>query len=226
MARPASRTGTALIILAKAPVPGFVKTRLIPAVGSAGAAAIAESLLTHTLGQAIESNADRIELCASPEPTHPSIRQALDRVSGWANSRLHLSRQPPGDLGHRMDHSISRLLAHHGKVLLIGTDAPALTADKLRQSSAALDRSPAVFVPAYDGGYALVGMTTEAPFLFENMAWSTPAVMATTRQRLREQQWSWTELDPVHDIDEPQDLAHLPTFLWPAGVRRPVRQEV
>jgi len=225
MERPTRGNGTALIILAKAPVPGFAKTRLIPAVGSTGAAAIAESLLIHALDQAIDTGINRIELCASPDPAHPLIRRTLERVNGWTASRCHLSRQSVGDLGHRMHHSTSRLLAHHEKVLLAGTDAPALTTERIRQASSALDRYPAVFVPAFDGGYALVGLTTTAPFLFENIAWSTPTVMATTRERLREQQWTWLELDPVHDIDEPDDLAHLPTFLWPAGLQRPVRQE-
>ena len=94
--------------------------------------------------------------------------------------------------------------------MLIGTDAPALNADVLAAACAALDQQDAVFVPALDGGYALIGLTRPAPELLLDMTWSTPQVMADTRERARRHGWRWAELAPVADIDEPADLAHLP----------------
>ena len=197
---------TALIVMAKAPVGGQAKTRLIPALGAEGAAQLAQRLLAHTLEQAAGLQADHWELCVSPDTRHPAFEEAVAKAAG----RLQLALQGEGDLGHRMHRAFERVLKAHRKALLIGTDAPALTTDILRQASAALDSHEAVFVPAMDGGYALVGLARPVPSLFHAMTWSTPQVMADTRLRARSAGLAWAELAPVHDIDEPADLAHLP----------------
>lgn len=197
---------TALIIFAKAPVAGLAKTRLIPALGPAGAAAIAERLLHHTLCQAKELAPDHLELCVTPDTRHPAFDQARRTVG----SGLALTEQGDGDLGERMHRALDRALQTHGKALLIGTDAPALDTTALARAEAALNGSSAVFVPALDGGYALIGLTQPAPALLLDMAWSTPRVMSDTRERARRLHKAWSELPPVADIDEPADLAHLP----------------
>jgi rSAM/selenodomain-associated transferase 1 len=135
-------------------------------------------------------------------------------VSG---DRLHLTLQGEGDLGQRMHRALSRVLSVHRRALLIGTDAPALDARILAQAEQALDLAPAVFVPALDGGYALVGLTRPAPELFLDMTWSTPQVMQETRSRARKIGLPWTELPAVPDIDEPADLAHLPQGWLPCN---------
>jgi glycosyltransferase A (GT-A) superfamily protein (DUF2064 family) len=76
-----------------------------------------------------------------------------------------------------------------------------------------------VFVPALDGGYALVGLRRADPRWFHGMAWSHPGVMADTRARLRAAGMRWHELPPVADIDEPADLAQLPAG-WAGGLAR------
>ena len=112
-----------------------------------------------------------------------------------------------------------------GPVLLMGTDVPALDAARLHAAAAALQHHAAVFVPAHDGGYALVGLRGAAgapallATLFAGMHWSTPRVMAQTRARLATAGVAHAELPPVHDIDEPADLQHLP-----AGLRRPTEE--
>jgi glycosyltransferase A (GT-A) superfamily protein (DUF2064 family) len=95
-------------------------------------------------------------------------------------------------------------------VLLIGTDAPALDAAMLREAAAVLEDFDAVFVPAHDGGYALVGLARPAPGLFDEMPWSTSRVMGQTRSRIARDGLRHRELAPVHDVDEPADLVHLP----------------
>jgi len=197
---------TALIVMAKAPVAGLAKTRLIPALGADGAAQLAHRLLVHTLNEAAGLQADHWELCVSPDTGHLAFKQAVAK----ANGELKLTFQGEGDLGERMHRAFERVLRAHGKVLLIGTDAPALTRDVLGLAQAALNDHEAVFVPAMDGGYALVGLTRPMPSLFQAITWSTPQVMADTRLRARRAQVKWTELAPVHDIDEPPDLVHLP----------------
>jgi uncharacterized protein len=201
---------TALIVFAKAPVAGLAKTRLIPALGPDGAAQLAERLLAHTLQQALALPLAHLELCVTPSDQHPAFEHARAAAAG----RLQITLQGEGDLGARMHRALSRALSSHSKAVLVGTDAPALDTARLAQAQQALDTHPAVFVPALDGGYALVGLTQPAPALFEGMVWSTPQVMQDTRLRARAIGLAWTELPPVADIDEPADLVHLPLNGW------------
>ncbi|MBK6591333.1 MAG: TIGR04282 family arsenosugar biosynthesis glycosyltransferase [Burkholderiales bacterium] len=199
-----TRTTTALIIFAKAPVAGSAKTRLIPALGAQGAAALAQRLLDHAVCIGMEAGFDYCELCTTPDHSHATFQRLA------AGYPLVITAQGAGDLGERMHRALSRVLADHARVLLVGTDVPALTPAVLREAAAALDTCDAVFVPALDGGYALVGLTGAHAELFTEMPWSTPQVMQATRARARAAQIAWTELAPVADIDEPADLVHLP----------------
>jgi rSAM/selenodomain-associated transferase 1 len=199
-----TRAGCAIVVFAKAPVAGQAKTRLIPALGAAGAAALAERLLGHAVAAAVAAGADTVELCTTPDAAHPAFVR-LARAHG-----ITLTGQGDGDLGARMDRALARALQQHGRALLIGTDAPALTGMRLAEAAAALATHDAVFVPALDGGYALVGLRRATPALFSGIAWSTPQVMAQTRERAAAAGLRWAELTPLADIDEPADLVHLP----------------
>jgi uncharacterized protein len=148
-------------------------------------------------------------LCVTPDTTH-ALLQALAAEHG-----LSLSVQGEGDLGARMQRALARLLADHDRALLIGSDIPALDAPMLRRADAALQSHDAVFVPTHDGGYALVGLRRPQPLLFEGIAWSTARVMQATRERAAAGGLALAELEPVHDIDGPADLVHLPAALQP-----------
>ena len=201
-----------IAIMAKAPVAGLAKTRLAPALGDAGAAALAERLLAHAVAQAAAAELGAVTLWATPDASHPAFVQA-QRQHGLA-----LTVQAEGDLGARMAQVFQVGFAQDcSPILLMGTDAPELGAAMLRQAAAALQMHDAVFVPAHDGGYALVGLRAAPPgllsALFGGMRWSTPQVMAQTRQRLAAAGIAHAELPSVADIDEPADLQHLPAFL-------------
>lgn len=196
----------ALVVMAKAPIPGLVKTRLIAALGAEGAAHLAQRMLFHTLEQANTLEVDHLELCVSPDTSHPVFQQAHIASMG----RLVLAEQGEGDLGERMNRALSRVLRVHDLALLFGTDAPALSRDLLCCALAALCSHDAVFVPAFDGGYVLVGLRRPAPSLFLNMTWSHPKVLTHTRLRAMQSSLTWLELDAVHDIDGPDDLTYLP----------------
>jgi rSAM/selenodomain-associated transferase 1 len=195
---------TPVIVFAKAPVAGLAKTRLAPALGAAGAAALAHRMLRHALAQATAAAIGPVELCAAPDATHPLLQAAATACGAT------LADQGPGDLGARMHRAIGRHVAQHGRALLMGTDAPALDAAVLRQAAQALQDHDAVFVPAQDGGYVLVGQRVDDPRWFAGMAWSHAQVMADTRVRLRAAGVRWAELAPLADIDAPADLHHLP----------------
>lgn len=200
----------ALIVFAKAPQPGLAKTRLAPALGLAGAAALAERLLRHALQQALDAALGPVLLCVSPDGNHPALVELARRAG------VTLTLQGDGDLGQRMDRALQRQLLQHPAALLMGTDAPALDAKLLHSAAAALAEHDAVFAPTFDGGYVLVGLKRAAPSLFADMRWSHPGVMADTRQRLAAAGLRHHELPWLHDIDEPADLVHLPPA-WREG---------
>lgn len=201
---------TAVIVFARAPRPGEAKTRLTPALGAVGAAALAERMLVHAVAQAAGAGAQAVELCVTPDD---AVTDALFMALQRMHPALALSTQGGGDLGERMARALGRALQAHDAALLMGTDAPGLDAATIARAAAALGPGPAcdaVFVPALDGGYVLVGLARPAPALFAGVAWSTDRVMQQTRERAAAAGLRLVELAPVADIDEPADLRHLP----------------
>ena len=193
-----------IVVMAKAPLAGFAKTRLIPALGAEGAAALAARLLEHAVEQAVAAGTGPVGLCCTPDVNHAAFVRLAERYA------LLLTPQGDGDLGERMARALAHRLAEFERCLLIGADIPGLDAAYLRGAARALLDHDAVFGPALDGGYTLVGLRRPAPQLFEQMAWSTPDVMQHTRERLARLGLRHVELAPLADIDEPAGLAELP----------------
>lgn len=200
----AADTGTAIIVFARAPFPGAVKTRLIPLLGAQGAAELHARLARQTLSTARAAAFRRIELHGSPGIDDPFFRSCAE------NFAVALRAQAGGDLGARMFAAFESALAVHSRVLLVGSDCPALTAEHLSKADHSLrDGADAVLVPCEDGGYALIGLRRADARLFEGIAWGTGAVMADTRSRLKELGWNWRELETLWDVDRPEDYARL-----------------
>ncbi len=201
-----------VIVFAKRPVAGAAKTRLIPALGAEGAARLAARMLAHSLAEAVAAQIGPVELCLDVEPTHPDAQRWRGRAG------VNLTNQGEGDLGERMQRALARALAHAPRALLIGTDVPALDRTPLRAAAEALTAQDAVFVPTEDGGYGLVGLRADPAAglqatlasLFESVPWSTPEVMAVTRDRLAAAGLDWAELPALADVDTPADLYHVP----------------
>lgn len=196
---------TVIQVFAKAPEPGLSKTRLIPAIGAAGAARLARRMLEHALDAALSSGLGPVELWASP---------AFDQAA-WRGFHLpagvQVHPQSEGDLGVRMARAAApRLKAGDGRVLLMGSDCPALTPPRLHEAAAALDCHEAALLPALDGGYALLGLRRFHADIFQRMPWSTPAVADLTLARMQAMQWLVWVGEPLPDIDMPADLVHLP----------------
>ena len=193
-----------IVIMAKAPIAGFAKTRLIPALGAEGAAQLAHKMLSHTLATALASKLGVVEICATPDPTDPAW-QNLDLPSN-----IVWSAQGDGDLGERMARAAVRTTRGGEAVLLIGTDCPAIDVFTLHEAAQALHDYDASVLPTYDGGYALLALKRFDNRLFENMPWSTSTVALETLQRMVEMDCEVKLLQTLHDIDEPLDLAQLP----------------
>ncbi len=200
---------TAVLVFARAPVAGAVKTRLIPLLGAAGAAALQRRLITQALSVAHAAMPDRLELWCAPDTTHPFLQTAAQERGAT------LCAQQGGDLGERMAHAFTTTLRTAGYVICIGSDCPALTAQHLHHAAAALrDSHDAVFVPAEDGGYALIGLARDEPRLFDGITWGGAQVMAQTHARQRELGLRRHELETLWDVDRPDVYRRLLQSGW------------
>lgn len=184
---------TRIVIFAKQPLPGRVKTRLIPALGAEGAARLARGMLEATIEEALATGLD-VELRGDPD------------AAEWRDARLGLAltAQGEGGLGERL----ARAAAAGRPVLLIGADCPELDRRRLRAAADALATHDAVIHPAHDGGYALLGLRRFDESLFEDIAWSTAAVAGQTIAKIEALGWSLHRGETLSDVDEPKDLRH------------------
>jgi len=191
----------ALAILTKAPTAGAVKTRLIPALGADGAAALQARLIERTVETACAAAIGPVTLWVTPAPPHAYFTTLASR------SPIGLAVQPDGDLGARM---LAACQAAAGPAIVIGTDCPALTPAHLREATNVLrEGNEVVVIPAEDGGYVLIGSRQPQPRLFSEMTWGIDTVMAETRRRMVDGRLTWRELSPLWDVDRPEDLARM-----------------
>ncbi|MBH8579424.1 TIGR04282 family arsenosugar biosynthesis glycosyltransferase [Bisbaumannia pacifica] len=197
-------------LFAKAPLPGQAKTRLIPALGAAGAASLHRRLVWRAL--ATTSEASRrlglgpVRLWTALDHHHPffaECRRAFD---------IDLAPQPEGDLGRRMAAAFAEPACPAPR-LLLGSDCPAVTPELVMRCWTALAERDAVFLPAEDGGYGLIGLWRRDAALFADMPWGGDAVMVATRQALTGLGWRWSEPATVWDLDRPAELPRLEA-LW------------
>ena len=197
-----------IAVFARAPQAGAAKTRLIPALGAAAAARLQRRLTLQALTVAQHAALGRVTLWGAPDDQQRFFR-AVQRACG-----VDLRSQSGSDLGARM---AAAFVAQAGPLLLIGSDCPALQpAHLVAAAQVLLDEHPhgkdAVFIPAEDGGYVLVGLRCPQPQLFEAIEWGSERVMAQTRQRLSGLDLSWAELPRLWDVDRPADLLRLATL--------------
>lgn len=205
---------TRILVFAKAPVPGRVKTRLIPALGSEVAARLAAGMLQHSLKQALAAGVGPVELCMSPGP------ESGDWLHAPLPPGIATSSQGAGDLGARMARAARRCAARGEAMLLVGTDCPALDAARLRAAAAQLASHDAVLHPAEDGGYVLLGLRVFHASLFERIPWGGPEVARITLERSAALGWRVWQGETLRDIDAPGDLDALPPgWLSPQAAR-------
>jgi uncharacterized protein len=185
-----------IVAFARFPVAGMCKTRLIPAVGPAGAAEVHTRLVEKCVN-AMRGSGHSIELWTTGAEA-PAFQQ-------WLGNDIAFIDQGEGDLGDRL----ARAAAPY-PVIFIGSDAPDLDAARLIAAAAALQNAPAVIGPAEDGGYYLLGLNAPAPWLFTEMDWGTETVFDETMRRLAAHGITPVVLEPLADVDRPEDLARWP----------------
>lgn len=191
----------AIGILAKAPIPGFAKTRLIPALGTEGSALLQARLIERAVASACAAAVGPVTLWITPREAQDAFSQLCMRHP------ISIAYQVHGDLGARM---YAAAEAAKECVLLIGTDCPALEASHLKSAATILRKgTDAVLAPAEDGGYVLIGMRCAHRALFSGLPWGTPQVLDATRRRLKESGLNWEEPFVLWDLDTSADLARL-----------------
>lgn len=203
-----------LIIMAKYPTPGKVKTRLATVIGKRAAAAVYRQLIEHHRRE-FDGAAFDVEWRYTPArtPFRKMVGQASCLSTGRQRHRQDacptLRPQPPGPLGARMRRSFAEAFARcYGRVVMIGSDCPTMNQRTVRRAFRLLRKFPAVFQPTEDGGYALVGLTGMLD-IFTGISWSTSRVMTQTRRRLQSHGVSFRELPVTFDVDTAADLKRL-----------------
>ncbi len=204
--------GSRLVVFTRYPTPGRTKTRLIPALGAEGAAELQRRMTEHTL-----TRVGAHSLAPADGPTALEIELAFDggsteSMERWVSemrtaARVSLVPQGEGDLGARMARAFERGFdAGRTAVVIVGVDAPGITADHVRVALEALAKRDVVFGPAADGGYWLVGLARPAPSLFADIDWGTDRVLAESLAIADREGLSVERLPTLRDVDRPEDL--------------------
>lgn len=194
---PASR----ILVFAKVPRAGQVKTRLAKAIGAEEAARVYGEWLQDAVVRLHRARLAPIELWVTPDTRHPLFRQLVDTIG------IELHTQPDGDLGQRMHRVMLHALARCESAVLIGSDCPVMQPDYVQRALAVMEAGvDTVLGPAEDGGYVLLGLRKVVAELFAGIPWSTGYVLKATRGQLRAvRRNSWAELETLWDIDRVED---------------------
>lgn len=202
-------TSEKLILFTRYPRPGQVKTRLIAALGATGAADLHRRLTEHALRQALELVQQRA--VALEVQFTGSNRQ---RMTAWLGNEPAFCEQVGGNLGQRLDQAFATAFAAGARsVVIMGSDCPGLNSQILQDAFTALATSDLVLGPAADGGYYLIGLRQRAPALFEGIPWGSDAVLVSTCTRAQRLGLTCRQLITLSDVDRPEDMVHVATFL-------------
>ncbi|MYC27295.1 MAG: glycosyltransferase [Nitrospira sp. SB0662_bin_26] len=198
--RPVPAEG-AIIIFAKAPVPGTVKTRMCPPLIPDEAASLHGSLVMDAVERTRSLRGFDVFLACTPGMDHPFFQTLAARY------RIRLCDQVGEDLGQRMDHALTAAFNRgYAHAVLVGTDIPNLAARHYERATALLQTTDVVLGPTEDGGYYLVGAKHPVPALFANIPWSTGEVLAQSRARADRAGLVVGLLDPERDLDTFDDI--------------------
>jgi rSAM/selenodomain-associated transferase 2/rSAM/selenodomain-associated transferase 1 len=196
-----------LIVFTRFPEPGKTKTRLIPALGERGAADLQRRMTEHIIATAAKANnrPDR-----TVEVRHEGGNAITMRT--WLGPQLVYRAQNSGDLGRRMARAFEDAFQDsNGTAVIVGSDIPGVSADIILQAFEGLQENDLVLGPAHDGGYYLIGLKNTLPAdtysrLFDGLNWGNSNVLSQTLQTAGESGLRFLLLEPLGDVDRPEDL--------------------
>lgn len=195
----------ALIIFAKTPVKGKVKTRLQKNLSQTNVLKLYKEFLFQTVYTAKKvRNCKKIIACY-PDENHPYFKTLAMKFG------FHLIKQHGSDLGNRMKNAITELLNNgYKKAVIIGCDSPTLPKEYIEKAFNVLNKKSLVIGPSCDGGYYLIGVRGVAPPIFNNIKWGTREVLKETLKRIPKKMLPSFHLLPFwYDIDTNEDLEFL-----------------
>lgn len=202
----ASARTNGLVLFTRYPEAGTTKTRLIPHLGAQRAAMLQRRMTEHI----VTALRPRQREWPWTFEVHFAGGNLAD-MRCWLGPGLTYRAQPDGDLGDRLQQTFAKGLRQHWqRIVVIGSDCPAITANHVEQAFHALRQHQVVLGPAQDGGYYLVGLSRQCEPLFQNIAWGTPLVFDQTVAIAERLQLSLATLEQLPDIDRPEDLPELP----------------
>lgn len=186
-----------VLLFAKAPRPGYVKTRLAAAVGSVRAAALYRDLGRRVRDQVVPVS--NVTVWYDPP-------DALSEMQDWLGTEgIRYQAQPSGDLGERLEYAFGRHLAGKGEggppTVAIGADAPDIDGNTLIRAADCLTDADVVLGPAADGGYVLIGLVRPHPTVFRDIPWGTGEVLAATRAACEREGLAVATLPTMRDVD-------------------------
>lgn len=199
-----------ICVFAKPPVPGQVKTRLIPLLGSTGAAELAAAFLQDTWASLNALRNAKIVLASTCDGQMACLPNS---VEVWP--------QGEGDLGARIENTLRRALRDSPQGIAIGADSPGLPTKFLEQAQEALNQADAVIGPSYDGGFYLLGLRTCPEGLLSGIRWSSATTCEETTTKLRAAGLTLEVLDPWFDVDTVQDLEKLNSMISTSEIQAP-----
>jgi len=196
--------GGKLIIFARAPEPGQVKTRLVPALGRQGAADLYRRMAQSIINSMLDAQLCDVAIECLPDSRHGFFMDLL-------NTRcVELNRQTGNDLGERMAGALQTALHQYQHAIIIGTDAPCLQPAYIQVAMEKLVSGIDVVIgPAEDGGYVLIGMSQLQPELFTDIDWGTDQVLRQTLDKTEQLGLSVHLLPALWDVDVPDDLHRI-----------------
>jgi rSAM/selenodomain-associated transferase 1 len=189
-----------ILVFAKAPVAGQVNTRLVPFISAQEAADLHKQFTRDRLQMCTAADLCEVQLWCSPDTTHRFFSDCRERFD------IKLQTQHGNDLGERMSNAIRFMLDQYKKIIIIGTDAPALDIDTIANVINELDNRDAVLVPAEDGGYVLLGVSSYHQQLLANVPWGTEEVLSTTLENIDSLGMKYSLVGTCWDVDRPEDL--------------------
>lgn len=207
-----------LIIFSRYPAPGTTKTRLIPALGAAGAAALQRQLTEQTVCRlaalAATCKQTTLEVCHEGG--------SRNQMKQWLGPHLIYTPQGNGDLGLRMHKAFDRAFkAGSRRVIIVGSDCPELSAGIVEMGLGLLGEHDLVLGPAADGGYYLIGLRRSRQWLFDDIEWGGTAVLADTMMRAKKKGLTVALLEELNDLDRPDDLARRTNRCTPLRAMQP-----
>ncbi len=194
---------TSLIIFAKSPIPGKVKTRLTPYITPTEAAELYKAFIADIICNAHKLRCEQITIAYTPA----NAETAFHGICGQSVSYIP---QKGDDLGERMKNAFKHSFNKGStRTVIIGTDSPTLPLSYIQNAFDALKEVPITIGPTFDGGYYLIGLTEQNDVIFDGIDWSTSKVFGQTLTKIQAINKQLYVLPPWYDVDTLDDLEFL-----------------